>query len=256
MSFAPLHAFMCERDPDFGRSCKPVPREDIAACEQRLGLALPTAYVEMLVAMGAGSGRYQPFGSDQDHDFYGLLERLDFARYPTDRYFRVALQIDDSLDVIQEPYLDLGRAAGDDTPLVTIYDAGPFSPDDVYELNRTLTEVLTINVFNAFLLASGADVVGLSNSVDSPRQAPALRDAAVARLQALGLAVVLPPLARVVCLEGGDVAALVELHGDRGTVLAIDINGRDSRTVKAIAEAVAAGLPGTTRNHAARMGLG
>ena len=97
----------------------------------------------------------------------------------------------------EEPYLDLGRAAGDDTPLVTIYDAGPFSPDDVYELNRTLTEVLTINVFNAFLLASGADVVGLSNSVDSPRQAPALRDAAVARLQALGLAVVLPPLNRL-----------------------------------------------------------
>ena len=198
---------MRERDPDFVRSCKPVPREDIAACEQRLGVVLPTAYVELLVAMGAGSGRYQPFGSDQGHDFYGLLERLDFARYPTDRYFRVALQVDDSLDVIQEPYLDLGRAAGDDTPLVTIYEGGPFSPEDVYELNRTLAEVLTINVFNAFLLASGAHVIGLSNSVSSPRQAPALRDAAVARLQTLGLAVVLPPRARVVCLEGGGVAA-------------------------------------------------
>lgn len=256
MSFAPLHAFMCERDPDFVRSCKPVPREDIAACEQSLGLALPMAYVELLVAMGAGSGRYQPFGSDQDHDFYGLLERLDFARYPTDRYFRVALQIDDSLDVIQEPYLDLGRAAGDDTPLVTIYEGGPFSPEDVYELNRTLAEVLTINVFNAFLLASGAHVTGLSNYADSPRQAPALRDAAVARLQILGLAVVLPPLARVVCLEGGDVAALVELHGDRGNVLAIDIAGRDGRTVKAVAEAVAAGLPGTTLRRGARIELG
>lgn len=255
MSFAPLYKFMGERDRSFSRSCTPVPREDIAACEQGLGITLPDTYVDLLVAMGAGSGRYHPFGMDQDHNFYDLLAHLDAALYPTDRYFRVALQVDDSVDEIQEPYLDLGRAAGDETPLVTISQGGPFIPEQVYDLHQTLAEALTLNAFNAFALTDRAHVIRLSNSVDSPRQAPALRDAAVTRLQVLGLAAVLPPLARVVCLEGGDVAALVKLHGDHGTVLAVNIAGRDAKTVKSSAEAFAAGVPGTTQRRGVRMPL-
>jgi hypothetical protein len=244
MGWSEIHAFMCERDPAFAKSCKPVPREDIAACEQGLGIALPPMYVELLAAMGAGSGRYRPFGWDQDHDFYGLVDEIGLAIHPTNLYFKVARQVDDTVDVIQEPYLDLRRVAGDDTPLVTINEAGAFDPEHVQDLNRTLVEALTLNAFAAFVVDGRKHAAGVSSAADSVQGAAALRDAAVAHLQAMGLKAVLPPLSRVVCMLGRDLSAVVEVHGDRSTVLAIDLAGNDRRAVRDAAEAVAAAVPG------------
>jgi len=243
MAWADLHAYMSKRDPAFAKSCKPVAREDIAACEQGLGITLPGMYVELLAAMGADSGRYRPFGWDQDHGFHELIEQLRFATYPTDRYFRVSRQIDDSLDTIEEPYLDLTRAAGDDTPLVTIYDGGAFDPELVYEQRRTLAEMLTLNAFRAFELAERPRKQGVSTFAESPAEAAGLRDAAVARLRDAGLEVLLPPQPRLVCLGNRELATLVELHGEGGTSLAIDVHGTDHAVVRPFAEALAASVP-------------
>ena len=244
MGWSEIHAFMCERDPAFAKSCTPVPRADIAGCEQGLGVTLPAMYVELLATMGADSGRYRPFGWDQDHDFYGLVEDIGRANYPTDRYFRVARQIDESIDVIQEPYLDLRRAAGDDTPLVTILEAGPFEPDHVEDLNQTLVEVLTLNAFAAFVVAGRPHEARVSAAADSVGGVVSLRDAAVMHLTAMGLKVVLPPLPRVVCMLGRELSAQVKIHGDRSNVLGIDITGNDQSAVRDAAEGLAAAVPG------------
>jgi hypothetical protein len=246
MGWSEIHAFMCGRDPAFARSCTPVPREDIAACEQGLGITLPAMYVELLATMGAGSGRYRPFGWDQDHDFYGLVGDIGLANYPTDRYFRVSRQIDETIDVIQEPYLDLRRAAGDDTPLITIYEAGPFEPDHVQDLNRSLVEALTLNAFAAFVVADQRHQAAVSSVADTVEGTATLRDAAVAHLTAMGLKPVLPRLPRVVCMLGRELSAQVEVHGDRSNVLAIDLAGDDRSAVRDAAESLAAALPGAS----------
>lgn len=243
MRWSELLEFMCARDPGFAATLVPVPRDAIAACERGLGVTLPAFYVEFLAAMGAGSGRYHPFGR-HDHNFYRLVRRIPRAHYPTDRYFRVASHDDPSVDVEQEPYLDLTRAADGDTPLVTVDQAGGFQPEHVRGLPETLAEELAINAFSSFESAPRGHTVGLSAGAESTPEILRVHDAAIECLEIMGLSVLLTPSRRLVYLGSSDLAACVEAHGSLITTLAVDLSGADPIAARDAAEQLAAAVPG------------
>jgi hypothetical protein len=246
MSWLDIEAFIRARAPrDFWAECAGVSRSDILECERGLGIVLPTLYVGFLQAMGIRSGAYAPFGGHCDHDFAMLVDRMHFAKYPTDRYFKVANHIDDSVDVIEEPFLDLGRSAEDATPLVTIYEGGPFEPEQVYELGSTLEETLCRTAFMHFGMPRRYRV-SVSAAAATAEELVLVRDEAAAILGKLGFALVLPPTPHLSCLEGADAAAMIEVHGDAWTVLAVDLGGRDERAVRHVAEVLVDNLPGAS----------
>lgn len=245
MSWSDIETFIRDRAPrNFWAKCSGVARSDILECERNLGIVLPTLYVSFLEAMGLRSGRYAPFGGHCDHDFATLVERMHFANHPTDRYFKLAHQIDGA-DVIEEPFLDLGRAAEDATPLVTIYEGGPFAPEQVYELGATLEETLCRTAFMQFGMPRGHRV-SVSAAAATADELVLMRDEAAALLAELGFALVLPPTPHLSCFESADGAAMIEVHGDAWTVLAVDLGGRDERAVRRVAEALVDGLPGAS----------
>lgn len=124
--------------------------------------------------------------------------------------------------------------------------AGPFDPEHVQDLRRSLAEALTSSAFTTFVLDRRPHKAGVSASARSADAMPALRDQAVARIQALGLTLSLPLLPRLVCLANDELAALVEVHGEWGTALAIDVAGTDQTTVRVAAEILADALPGAS----------
>jgi len=88
-----------------------VPEEHILACEQNWGLEIPSAYRSFLECMGADAGHFSPF-PNQEWNFYELL-RDPPEDYRPQEFFRVAVDIDDSLITWSEVYLDMATVRPD-----------------------------------------------------------------------------------------------------------------------------------------------
>lgn len=250
MAWSDIFAFMCARDEGFAQAVVPVPRDAIATLQRELGITLPSMYVELLATMGKSAAGYHPFGPTQDHDFYRLVELLPPKYYPVTEYFKVTRCT--SWDVEpEEYYLDLTRAAEDDTPLVYIGFAGEFRRDLVHDLGSTLAEMLTRWAIVDFELARKPHHATVFAHADSMPEAFSLRDHALTHLGKMGMKVLLPPQPRVVGMGHGDRAAKVEVVDE---LVDIALAGPDHATVQRLAEQLVDNLPNAQQVDLGRRG--
>lgn len=227
-------------------ACKGVPLEHIRECERGLGIALPRLYVDFLIAMGADSGDYHPFGRRYEHNFYALVDSMGDATHPTDRYFRVARDPDVHAETILEPYLDLWREADANTPLITMTGDGlPFEPQYVEELQHTLGEELASIAMLHFGLARPYRRALMAYAEALP-DLMRMKSQVMDMLGNLGLKLALAPSPYFSTLDNPELSALVEIGGgggEKNEVLAVDLAGYDDRQVRRVTEILLDALP-------------
>lgn len=243
MAWSDIFAFICARDAGFAEAVVPVPRDAIATVQRELGLTLPAMYVELLATMGENAASYHPFGPTQDHNFYRLVELLPPKYYPVNEYFKVTRCTVYDVEP-EEHYLDLMRAAEDDTPLVRVDFAPTFRRDLVHDLGSTLAEMLTRWAIVDFELSRKPHHATVYAFADSVPEAFSLRDRVLAYLGNLGLRVLLPPQPRVVGVGDRDRAAKVELEDE---LVAIELAGPDQASVQRMSEQLVDGLPNASQ---------
>lgn len=239
MAWSDIFAFMCARDEGFAQAVVPVPRDAIDTLQRELGVTLPAMYVELLATMGESAASYHPFGPTQDHNFYRLVELLPPKYYPATECFKVTRCTFWDVEP-EEYYIDLTRAAEDDTPLVRLDFAQTFRRDLVHDLGSTLAEMLTRWAIVDFELAHRPHHATVFAHADSIPEAFALRDQVIAHLGKLGMKVLLPPQPRVVGVGHGDRAAKVEVEDE---LVTIALAGPDQASMQRMAEQLIDSLP-------------
>lgn len=239
MAWSDIFGFIQARDEGFAKAVVPVPRDAIATVQRELGIQLPAMYVELLATLGENAASYHPFGPTQDHNFYRLVELLPPKYYPVTEYFKVTRCTVYDIEP-EEYYLDLTRAAEDDTPLVYIDFAGEFRRDLVHDLGSTLAEMLTRWALVDFELSRRPHHARVHAYADSMPEAFSLCDRVQALLGTLGLKMLLPPQPRVVGLGDRDRAAKVEVEDE---LVTIELAGPDQASVQRMAEQLVDALP-------------
>lgn len=240
MAWRDIFAFMCARRPGFAEAVIPVPRDAIATVQRECGVELPATYVELLATLGEDAAGYHPFGTTQSHNFYRLVELIPPRFYPGRDYFQVSRCVLADVEP-EEYYLDLTRAAEDDTPLVYLGFAGAFTREHAHDLGYTLAEMLTRTAVIEFELEPKPHHRRVFASADSLPEAHRLRDRVIGLLQRSGMTVLLPAQPRVVGLGDGERAAKVELEDE---LVMIDLAGRIELSVRRTAEQLLDDLPG------------
>jgi hypothetical protein len=243
VAWSDIFAFMCARDEGFAKAVVPVPLDAIAAVQRELGIRLPAMYVELLATLGESAASYHPFGPTQDHNFYRLVELLPPQYHPVTEYFKVTRCT--FYDIEPEHYfLDLTRAAEDDTPLVRLDFAPTFRRDLVHDLGSTLAEMLTRWAIVDFELSRKPHHATVYAYADTEPEAFRLRDQVLAHLGKLGMKMLLPPQPRVVGVGHRDRAAKVEVEDE---LVAIELGGPDETSVRRIAEQLVDSLPNASQ---------
>ncbi len=220
MNWPPVIDFIRARAPAYLSAIEGVPDEALTGLVGQRGARWPGSYATFVRLMGANSGNYAPFGVTQEHRLAAIAERLSEADEPPDaRFFPVALETDDSLEVLHDHVLDLQRCDGNDAALVLLEQDVSLEGQKPVELFESLGERIIASAFNHFecRLRTERDVVAVGGANQAGQGRRALHEA-VALLEGLGFTPALPPMPRLVCLVRGrlDVlarAAVLELAG-------------------------------------------
>ncbi|RKH64686.1 hypothetical protein [Corallococcus llansteffanensis] len=257
MDWPLLIEFVRQRDPAFLVQLKGVPDAAIAALAADRGAVLPASYVEFLRRMGSHSNGWAPFGATCEHHFAAIVERLDEHDEdapPSDRFFPVAIETDESLVALYDHYLDLQRVEGDDAPLVMLEAGVPYQVQTPVETHETFNERVTHGLFHRFQLRHCAerDVVALGGTRRAGEGRAGLQQVLVL-LQRAGFEPALPPLGRVACLRAGSLSVLARVNEDY-ELLTLLLGGDNRLALKALADQLLAGLPGARRPAGPREG--
>jgi hypothetical protein len=251
MGWAEIYDFMKARDPQFEDSLVGVPREDIALCEEGLGITLPHPYVEFLAAMGVDSGRYILYGYSFEHDFYDLVEQLPPEDYPPHDFFKIAREQVERTAGMYDLFLHLRPGGLDDAPLVLFEDGSELQPDAIIDVGRTFLEELSSGAWEIFdararsfnrivnIGARGADEIAIA------------RARALALLGRYQLAPSLPPLHRIDCLGLGDLCARIE-QIPKYSIVEVTVAGSDRKQLDQIVELFLDNVPGARVDPRAR----
>jgi len=253
MDWTLLIDFIRQRDPDFLTAVEGVPDDELAALLAEAGVRLPASYLAFLRQMGVDSNGYHPFGATLEHDLGALVERLDENDEdeghapPPDRFFPVALETDESLETLQDCYLDLQRVDGDDAALVWLEAGVPFAWQKPVDAAETFEERLVNSAFNRFQLRHCVerDVVALRGE-KQPGEGRAALQQALALLQRAGFEPVLPVRGRVACLQADGLSVLARVN-ENYELLTMQLGGSERAAVKELADQLLASLPGARR---------
>lgn len=243
MAWAELKELMRAFNPGYLSTVKGVSREEVSLCEKGCGIVLPCLYVDFLMTMGAGNGRFAPFGAMQVCNFYALIEHLPAEDYPGQRFFKVAFDNDPGAISPYDFFLDLGGSDGHDAPLVRIESCTEYEPGAEKTTGFTLQEWFNSQFFHYFenSLHPYIRTVYLS-----PASASALKQCmqqVLGLLSRMGLEPALPLMPRVVCLRGESLGALVELdETTRG--VSVGFGADDPTKLRLAIEQLVDGLPG------------
>lgn len=240
--------FIRQREPVFLSQIKGLSDNDIAG----LPASLPASYVEFLRCMGINSNGYSVFGSTYDHRFVAITEHLseyDEDSPPSDRYFPVAIETDESLVSLENIYLDLKRSDGEDAPLVVLEWGVPFNWQIPKETSDTFNERIVWSVFNRFQLSSCREqhVLAMGGTL-SPGEGRIALQQVLTLLQNMGFEAVLPLLGRVACLQSGSISILARVN-EESELLTILLGNNDAKALSKLADQLLAGLPGARRPH-------
>jgi hypothetical protein len=245
VAWAELKELMRVRDPEYLSTVRGVSREEISLCEKGCGIVLPSLYVEFLMTMGAGHGRFFPFGATQVCNFYALIEQLPAEDYPGQKYFKIAFENDPGEITPYDFFLDLGGSDGHDAPLVWIESGIEFEAGDEKKVGFTLQEWFDGRVFHYFekSLRPHLRTVYLSPPSDSGiRQC---MQQAIGLLSRMGLEPALPLMPRVACFRGESLSAKVE-HRDTTRGVRVGFGADDPTKLRLAIEQLVDGLPGVS----------
>ncbi|RKH73181.1 SMI1/KNR4 family protein [Corallococcus aberystwythensis] len=250
MDWPLLIEFVRQRAPAFLAQLEGVPDASIWALAADRGAALPASYVEFLRRMGSHCSGWAPFGATLDHHFAAIVERLDAEDEdapPSDRFFPVAIETDESLVALYDHYLDLQRVEGDDAPLVMLEAGVPYQWQTPIETHETFNERVTFSLFHRFQLRLCAerDVVTLGGTLRAGEGRAGLQQALVL-LQRAGFEPALPLLGRTACLRAGTLSVLARVN-ENHELLTLLLGSDNRLSLKALADQLLAGLPGARR---------
>ncbi len=240
-----VDVFIDARDPSFRASTVGVPRDEIAECEEALGVELPHMYVDFLCAMGESCGAFGPFGAFQVCNFYQLFEDFPPETYPYDKYFKVAFDNDRSIVVHLDTFIDLKNSDGHDAQLVVFEDFGEFSEDSIRPQGFTLVEQLTRRVFDFFELRRHAHRSFLRVPQRLQEDVVPSRQLLFEQIAKLGLGAVWSPQARVACFHDGKLSALFE-HRIQTNTLTVRLGAANRNTLRLAAEQIRDRFPNVT----------
>lgn len=244
--------FIAQHDPRFLDAVQGVPESEIAALAAACDVTLPKTYIGFLRLMGIDNNGLAPFGARQDVSFAMIVERIDEEDAeeggPTvRRYFPIAVETDNSLEVLFDHWLDLQRSNGDDAPIVMLEQGVPIAWQQPVEIGETFGERILARAFTHFALRQHphSDLLAVGGAMKIGEGRAAL-DNALVILQSAGFAFALPPLGGVACLHGGslDILARVnEIH----ELLTLRLGGDTVVAVKEVADQLLTNLAGAHR---------
>src|SRR5262249_5532571 len=227
--------FIAGEDCELAASFVGANRRDIDAVQDRLGITLPSTYVDFLTTMGEESGDLHPFGETQVHAFSELLEQLPSTAHVPKRFFRIAYESDEFAVAFLDTYLDLSRSDGHDAPIATFETPVEPGRTDFPEDSLTFTERVLYHVFWVLDVSQrefGARIV-ISGNKDW--RGSGQKDAPARLLAQTGLAPVLPDLPRVGCLSRPSASALLSVS-DARRLVALGVGGDDREAVQGLVE--------------------
>lgn len=233
-----LFDFMRARGRKFEKNVVGVPREAIETLEAKHGVKLPELYVDFLHSMGDNADRFTPFGG-HDTNFGELFKRLPTKLYPCTQYWQITRHVGADIEI--EPiFLDLTRAAGNATPLVTLSFGLKFDPATVEDVGSTLQDAFVSQAFRIFELAPKPCKRDVHAYPESSSEAQAVAEQAGQELIAMGLnrAFTTPMF---VCFTDGDRAAQIEIYSE--TLVTISLGGRSNAEVARTGGGLVATLP-------------
>lgn len=226
--------------PDFDTSVQGVDRALVERMQRELDIQLPSLYVDMLVEVGESAGPFHPFGPTVDADFYGLVALLPTKTYPSDTFFKVARHVDPGFEP-EEPYLDLRRCTEHDGPMVTRDHAGPFTPQQMRDLDITLAATVARSAFRQAALLPQPEHSRLFVVPDDDAAAVTAEQQAITLLEAMGYAPLLPRAPRFACFSSDDGYASVDFPDPE--VLAIELAGPDAKRLRIRVEQLLDAMP-------------
>jgi len=253
MDWPLLIDFIHRRDPAFLAAVRGVPEDALSAWLGAAGGVPPMSYVEFMRRMGLDSHGFHPFGATQDHGFATILRRLERMEEqeedapPGDRFFLVAVETDESLEALQDHYLDLQRRSEDDAPLVLLEPGVRFGWQEPVDAAETFDERLTYGLFDHFQLSGceQRDVVALGGTLQAGEGRAAMQEALALLLRA-GFEPALPWLGRVACLQAGGLSVLARVN-EEYELLTLQLGGENRAAVRALADQLLVGLPASRR---------
>jgi hypothetical protein len=234
MDWNALVRFVRAENPAFLAAFRGVPPEEVHAVEELCGVHLPDSYREFLGRMGRDSGRFYLFGPGHAQELETLRADLPADSYPA-RYFKVAVPVVDSDISPLDYFLDLERSDGVDAPIVTFEDMGHFRQEYVRDLGFTFGEWVTHAIFMFLAIGHEPEQASVVIGSPSPKAAPGLKDEAVALLERMNFALVLPSLERVACLRRGQLGAMVDVLVG-GLAVAINLGADDRRALEIVVD--------------------
>ncbi|MCY1071450.1 SMI1/KNR4 family protein [Nannocystis sp. RBIL2] len=211
MSFSAIFAFLTARVPDLPAQIRGATSDDIDRLAELCPRPLPRAYLEFLRAMGGSTGSFSalPIADCRASELWPHLRSTPPA-YPTDRYFKIGLDLGIGRDICEDWFLDLQRGDPDDPPVVKFEDEG--DPDAFHEARahvvaRAWTALLQRH---AFLFGAVGRRSFRQEEVVDPAN-PRCIDEAAAICERLGLAPALPSQPGLHTLERADLSVLLEV---------------------------------------------
>jgi hypothetical protein len=116
--------FIDERVPGFRQRIRGASAATLAELQGFTSRPLPRAYARFLALMGEDSAEFDLFpgfryGASQ---LVASRRRVESTAYPSDRYFKIAMQAPGPAEFFTDVFLDLQRGDGEDAPLVSFED--------------------------------------------------------------------------------------------------------------------------------------
>lgn len=243
-------AFIQQRDPAFLSQVEGVSDNVIFAMAAKYGVMLPACYVEFLQKMGANSNGYFPFGATHAHSFNMLTEHPgddDESAPPANRFFRAAIETDESVVALFDYYLDLHLSNNFDAPLVILEQGVPFDWQTPVDTHETFGERIINSVFNHFQLSRCTEhgVVSMGGTLHAGEGRMSLQQALVL-FQNAGFTPALPLTDRLACLQSGPVSVLARVN-EEYELLTMQVGSNNRQSVKQLTDQLLAGLPGARR---------
>ena len=245
MNWSQVVDFIKRRDPELASSLVGVSQSEIDAVQAQYRIALPSIYSDFLGTMGEDSGTLFPFGKTYSHTFSELVDELPPEGYPPERFFKVAMALEEyNVDLI-DIYLDLTRSDEDDAPLVMFETSLKPAPTHVNDYYLTFAERLIYRVFWQLDVSRRqfrADVLVRAKDAAESSQA---KQAAATVLTSAGFSAPLPDLRRVGCMTQESASVLTSISGT-GRLVKFQVGGDGRDALDGPVRELFAAFPGAT----------
>lgn len=222
--------------------------KDLANCVRR---PVPKFAWDLFSELGGKSGGVAPFGHGYSTSISAMVETMD-VQLLANRFFRVALSLDDFEDVPYDLYLDLDQSDGQDAPLLLI--AETWSGDPPPHRGHSLITESVYNVFKEFelhhrnFIGYAAEMLDVEQgTTETGVRWQRYADGVGQIAQSLGISATFTPRRDLACYSGSTVSVIFDAIGPSlrwpGRQIKLWIGTKDRNSFAIASEQFRANLP-------------